>query len=458
MSLRNHMAPYPPALGCDEALNSWCNRHGNCPHSALLARFDRESLPGALGQSVRAWRCYAPSTLDEHSIAYVRGTAFCTRENGIDLELRRCVASREDAAAKAASMEKEAAERAAAAEKDATARAEAERSAAEEMKAAKAVEAGKVAKAAQALPHAQPPTPRPMATCGGPVQACEFVELQSVSRGPLLSHEALLSCLENKRIFIGGNSVARHWAFVLLEALINNKSAGHRLDRQPQRHVQNYIKNNSTNQSAGYRRAEQATCGRGDHDRADNMAACKFTAGRNTTITFGWVQRVRSVVMERAWEAGTDADIVVLGSGSDDIFDPKRLSSWQQAQEQEAPLLARMLQKVLASRDAPLLYWRTISRVCPPAGLVTSAVLEQNKRFVASSSGLLSQLCHSPSSSVAGLRVLDLSSWTQGACASYDDSVHHSVLAFQHVQTWMLDACNVMKSQQSHRGRPPPPW
>lgn len=99
------LATYPPAQGCDEALNNWCDRHADCPHvvehGALLARFDRQFVPGL----PKAWRCYARSTLDENESSYVSGKAYCTREKGIDLELRRCLASREAAASEAATSE-----------------------------------------------------------------------------------------------------------------------------------------------------------------------------------------------------------------------------------------------------------------------------------------------------------------------------------------------------------------
>ena len=84
---------YPPAQGCDRALNAWCSTH--CPHAQihgpLYARLD-----GALGSAARhAWRCYAASTLDAFAQRYVSGTTYCTRDPPLRKVLQACLASAE---------------------------------------------------------------------------------------------------------------------------------------------------------------------------------------------------------------------------------------------------------------------------------------------------------------------------------------------------------------------------
>lgn len=73
---------------CAAALSLWCSLH--CPHAAhtrLVALFDRSARSEA-----RAWRCYAPSTLDPSHTRYVAGELYCTRHDALQMELERCLA------------------------------------------------------------------------------------------------------------------------------------------------------------------------------------------------------------------------------------------------------------------------------------------------------------------------------------------------------------------------------
>ncbi|KAL3906060.1 MAG: hypothetical protein SGPRY_010689, partial [Prymnesium sp.] len=68
---------------CAAALSLWCSLH--CPHAAhtrLVALFDRSARSEA-----RAWRCYAPSTLDPSHTRYVAGELYCTRHDALQMEL-----------------------------------------------------------------------------------------------------------------------------------------------------------------------------------------------------------------------------------------------------------------------------------------------------------------------------------------------------------------------------------
>ena len=47
-------------------------------------------------------------------------------------------------------------------------------------------------------------------------QGCKMVPRTT---GRRLSQSEIIACLRNKRVFIGGNSVARHWAFALAEII-----------------------------------------------------------------------------------------------------------------------------------------------------------------------------------------------------------------------------------------------
>jgi hypothetical protein len=44
---------------------------------------------------------------------------------------------------------------------------------------------------------------------------------------------------------------------------------------------------------------------------------------------------------------------------------------------------------------------------------------------------------------VPGVRKLDGFGWTDGACAGYDDNIHHSMLTFAHVVTFLREECGI---------------
>lgn len=69
---------------CQSLLNDWCT--SNCPHArahgALVALQD-----GSDGNTMRAWRCYAASTLTPDRLQYSSGSTYCTR----DVQLRKVI-------------------------------------------------------------------------------------------------------------------------------------------------------------------------------------------------------------------------------------------------------------------------------------------------------------------------------------------------------------------------------
>ena len=147
-------------------------------------------------------------------------------------------------------------------------------------------------------------------------------------------------------MYVAGNSVARHWAFAM-EQLLQNNSAVFGGAKGP------------------VREAQIARCGSGSFGRRDNPIACQMTAGHNTSIVFGWAQRVHTPSLEAMLNGLVlQPDIAVLGMGSDDIWDPHRATHWSSIQQQEAPQLVRMLRRVVSRPAPPLLYWRTLTPNC----------------------------------------------------------------------------------------------
>ena len=103
---RARLPAYPPALGCDARLNSWCDDH--CPHAetqgALLAR----RTASTQGPSI-AWRCFARSSLLDDAASYRMGsTTYCTRDGQLQKQLQKCLEAGEGAEVAAAATTEEA--------------------------------------------------------------------------------------------------------------------------------------------------------------------------------------------------------------------------------------------------------------------------------------------------------------------------------------------------------------
>ena len=266
-----------------------------------------------------------------------------------------------------------------------------------------------------------------MNACGNS-QMCHFVQLQPYRPIP---YSQLVSCLANKRVFIGGNSVTRHWAFVLFE-MLQNVSVPHSFIGNSDAMVQASIFDHS---------AQQSKCGKGVFGRPDDPAACSLSAGLNTTINFGWVQRVHSPDLELLFnDSSFQPDIVLLGAGSDDVWDKERRPKWRQTHQHEAPLLKLMLQRVGAERPHTRIYWRGLTPNCPSDQWSLT-----NELLAEASSGLLSTLCHQHGKRgpAQHLHIVDNWAWAYDKCSRYDDNFHHSLLAWDFVSSLMRDACGI---------------
>lgn len=263
---------------------------------------------------------------------------------------------------------------------------------------------------------------------------CEFPQPRTPDQLAQWQTRDFARCLAHRRVYIGGNSVARSWAFALARLL----SAAERRGAD------------ATPNATAERLAEKVACGGGDFDAARSLLSCQFSVGEGTTIDFGMVQRVLEPDLEGVLNSSHfDLVVVVLGSGSDDIWNPARVGKWRQTQQREAPLLAKSLANVGQQNKAPLLYWRTLTPNCVPHGegvragnrhMNESIVREYNALLQAASFGLVSALCHNAHVHVP-LRVLDTWSWVSGRCDEYDDHVHHERLAEAHVRSLVIDAC-----------------
>ena len=222
-------------------------------------------------------------------------------------------------------------------------------------------------------------------------------------------------CLRDRRIFVGGNSIARNLASAMAK-LLSSDSAASLVAR-----------------TGTARDEEKARCGRGTFGRADDPAACVFNVGRNTTITFGWEWRVYS---EALWLgiAQLQPHLMLLHAGSDDIFDSRRRHGWQDTQGIQAALLARALSNFTTGAA----YWQTSTRLCNSS--FGHSAQRINSALQASNLLVLSHLCGQHGATVP-VRVVDSFAWTWDRCEAYDDHIHHSQLAYDHVSSILHDYC-----------------
>jgi len=88
--------PYPPALGCDDAMNSWCEEpstgcsqasaEAGCSSSQLFARFD-----AAASGTEKEWRCYSPDSLSSDTMSYTGGMCYCSHNASLAAVQRCCL-------------------------------------------------------------------------------------------------------------------------------------------------------------------------------------------------------------------------------------------------------------------------------------------------------------------------------------------------------------------------------
>ena len=204
---------------------------------------------------------------------------------------------------------------------------------------------------------------------------------------------------------------------------------------------------------AADRETEKRICGKGTFGRPDDMLACRFRSGKNTSITFGFERRVNASAMQRDWST-LSPHVAVLQAGSDDILDPARAPTWLSTQEREAPALARMLKGLRTEQQpTPTLYWRTSTPLCPekcnensarPAYGKCNETVSKNAQLLESNKLLLGALCTSADTPLAcnhDLHIVDTWAWNLERCSLYDDYIHHSVLARTHVYSFLAHYC-----------------
>ena len=286
------------------------------------------------------------------------------------------------------------------------------------------------------------------------------------------------TCLAGRNVYIFGNSIARHWAFVLADWL-SFYGSDDAYSPRAQAKAGNFI------QGASNRTEEMHECGRGGpdarsiyHDGREHACVLHPKGANTTSIYYDQQQAVYSTELAAALrEIARQAsmirrrrnDVIVVHAGSDDVFEKNKRQKWRDIQVTSAPRLRDLLWDVASGRVnsspagldqqhiPPFVYWRTSTPVCckqSKCGRFGASHDEINLALAESNPLLLGAICGEDSEHriVQGtgplfrgkgtVNILDTWAWSLDRCRYYDDHVHHSKLAYEHVYALLVDVCS----------------
>lgn len=199
---------------------------------------------------------------------------------------------------------------------------------------------------------------------------------------PVPNLRVLEECTRGLHILVGGNSIARSWAFALAEIL-----EGHT----------DHPKINDPELQQRQRAREKEQCGKGGEGGASGGEVCQLIIpGIEARVTFIWFQEVWTQAVIDYIESHRPA-IAILNAGSHYIFNPRTYRDYWQRTVKESTKFALWAAAFLSSSiAAPLtrptvLYWRTITPMCRSGFKFHTETV--NSQFNHSNSAMVWNLC-----------------------------------------------------------------
>lgn len=252
--------------------------------------------------------------------------------------------------------------------------------------------------------------------------------------------ERARACLRGRRVWFLGNSVARHWAFLLVDLMYNNVTKATRMPsslRQDQKH------RCSAGGVFGGKRADTDENGGSLNKKVLDcfgMCACDFVEvdgllGVDHSLSFGWTWGIASAKIFDYLASPAGPDVVVYNAGLPGSVCPECKSGESVVDAQSRELRTR-LEAVLAKRPKMHFYWRDSTALCQGWTKENPLVMMLNDKIAR-------QIRDLPQ-----VRYLNAFNWTEDRCSEYDDRIHHSVLAFAHVTTWLRQECGLTSLQK----------
>ena len=307
--------------------------------------------------------------------------------------------------------------------------------------------------------------------------------------------KAAVSCLHGRNIWILGNSISRHWAYTLAEILTDGMSGPRKMSRNAKEEQQRHCGSgkqwgDKERPDGGKSFAAKRINGGGCY----GICTCHFNRvqsvlGRQSNLIYGWVLDMAAPQIEQWLHNGipgvsSKPDVVVYNAGM-----PARACGAAtchfDGNASHAPYLGSLVRRVLDAHPQLRFYWRSSTHLCrPPPGHAvanrTTASINQsltaeatfanatlgtnlrvkkrhaptpepkfqlsslaeydlgNAEMHALNSAIEAEVCKDPR-----VRKLDAFAWTEGACDSYDDNIHHSLLTFSHVVAFLREECGI---------------
>ena len=290
-------------------------------------------------------------------------------------------------------------------------------------------------------------------------------------------HNAALRCLQNKTIWVLGNSISRSFAFQLQKMLRReapweahtaaNMSAQHEQDTAASKEqcgsgsdvidtwnvtaIGNLTKSRwPTATSNGFHpnlKVRKKDCW--------GVCECHFDVtrqlGSEARLVFGWhfeisggdhlLEVLTHGLSHKGDRVSRPPDILVLNAGFPRgvIPDTRGVYGGEAAAAAGAPKLAAIVRQALSLHPHMHFYWRSSTFLCNSSAMdnMHAALNPEVDRM---NTIIESHLCN-----VTGALKLDGLAWTNGQCDGYEknDPIHHSALAFSQVTTLLAYECGI---------------
>ena len=235
-------------------------------------------------------------------------------------------------------------------------------------------------------------------------------------------------CLANRSLWVLGNSVARHWAFALSAILLEG--------------ITHPLQMSSTS-----REMEKERCGRGGAwggQKVNNASSRRPVVQKICHGACACDFDVRSRLGPHAalmfkWNFHLDSDMLAPAIAPPDIM------IYSAFRNHRSATVAAQVTHALKAKPSFRFYWLATTALCSSN---RAARADQNEQLCNLNHRIERQLCAPATAGHAGpeqapVRLLDGFGWTLGRCDQYDDNIHHSRLAFDHVTTFLRHECHL---------------